>query len=279
MSGIPPQEDLPSQHISDVRDESTSSKPFRFLDLPLELRNEIYTHLFVQPEPISCFRTWFTTAPRHLRRLAKEKAPDCCGKNYACTHYDVRLRPRTSLLRVCRQVSEEALDVLYGRNAFRVDLESTARFLKFFTVGERNLRRVRDLMLCAFTEFYSYCIARPGELQWEFFRPAAKEARFWKALLQGLRSLLFVMKIPIWGHHGAWPVWVGQLEGVLGFVGENVDEATVVTVDDNYSMFLCEAVDRCFKKGLKRVRSLEGDRYYYKTRFDPENITEPLTSN
>ncbi|KAI1209407.1 uncharacterized protein F4807DRAFT_92628 [Annulohypoxylon truncatum] len=271
MAEVTAEEDTPCQ-------ESISSRPFRFLDLPLELRNEIYAHLFLQPEPIDCFRKWFTTAPRHLRRRANEKAPDCCGLNYGCAHYDARLRPRTNVLRACRQVSEEALDVLYARNAFCVELESTARFLKFFSIGEANLRRIQLLTLSASTAYDQYRIARPWETQCQFFRAATSEAPLWAALLNGLTTLLFVMKIPTWGWHGAWPVWVAQLEGVLGFVGEHVDEGTEVMIDDNYSMYLCEAVDRCFKKGFRRVRTKEGDGYYWKIRFDPDNITEPLTT-
>ncbi|KAI1417100.1 hypothetical protein F5Y13DRAFT_177478 [Hypoxylon sp. FL1857] len=269
-------QELPSpQH---TRNDSCSD-PIGFLDLPLELRNEVYEYLFLYDAPIFTFRIWFTTKMRHIRRLTKENAPDCCGKNWGCSHYDARLRPLTGILRTCPQVSEEALEVLYTRNTFLVTLESTSRFLNFFTIGESNLRRIRHLQISAHTDFYAYSIARPGDVQWQFFRPAADEAPQWRALLDGLKTLQFVMKVPIWGHHRAWPVWVGQLERVIGFVGEHVGEETDVTIDDNYSMYLCEAVDRCFKKPFRRVRTQDGDRYYYKTRFDPENITGPVASN
>ncbi|KAI2783411.1 hypothetical protein F4815DRAFT_349886 [Daldinia loculata] len=274
MTGMIVQEGLPPEHAS-----GGSSGLFRLLDLPLELRNEIYAHLLVQTEPVDCSRVWFSTAARRLRRLAKENAPDCCSQNYACTHYDARLRPRTGLLRACRQVSNEALEVLYTQSVFRVDLESRSKFLRFFTIGEANLRRVRHLRLSAFTAYYSYRIAGPGEKQWQFFRPVALDAAFWTALLEGLLTLEFIMKVPTWGHHSGWPVWVGQLETVLSFVGERIDEGTDVTIDDNYSMFLCEAVDRCFRKPFRRVRTKEGDAYYYRTRFDPDNITGPVASD
>ncbi|OTA82298.1 hypothetical protein M434DRAFT_401058 [Hypoxylon sp. CO27-5] len=252
--------------------------PTGFLDLPLELRNEIYSYLFLYDGPIWTFRIWFTTAKRHIRRLTKENAPDCCGKNWGCSHYDARLRPLTGILRTCRQISEEALEILYTQNTFHVSLENSSRFLNFFTIGEKNLRRVRYLQLSAYTYYYAYCVAHP-ELQWELFRPAANEASQWRALLEGLRTLEFVMKVPTWGHHSGWSVWVAQLETVMGFIGEHVSEETDVTIDDNYSMYLCEAVDRCFKKPFRRVRTLEGDRYYYKTRYDPENITGPVASD
>ncbi|KAI1100701.1 hypothetical protein F4804DRAFT_348285 [Jackrogersella minutella] len=247
---------------------STTQKvsPLKLLDLPLELRNEIYALLFVQADPIACFRIWFTTAPRHLRRLAKKNAPDCCGMNHGCTHYDMRLRPRTGILRACRQVSEEALESLYKWNVFCVDIERTSRFLKLFTIGQQNLSRILQLRLTAWTSYFSYCIARPGERQWEFFRAAALEPRQWAALLEGLQMLEFVLKAAIWGFHGWWPVWVKELEKVLSFVGENVDAEM-------------DAVDRCFKKSFRRVRTKDGDAYYYKTRFDPENITAPVASD
>ncbi|OTB02469.1 hypothetical protein M426DRAFT_13445 [Hypoxylon sp. CI-4A] len=267
-------------HIS-TRSNSDDSftRPFRFLDLPIELRDEIYTLLYVYPHQIDCTRVWFTTAARHLRRLAKENAPDCCGQKYGCAHYDKRLRPLTGLLRTCRQVNEEALEIMYKRNVFHVELNNRNTFLRFFTIGERNLQRVRHLHLVAYTHYYSYHIAGPGEKQWQFFRPAILDAAQWSALVAELTTLKFLVKIPIWGHYRGWPVWVGQLETVLSFIGEHVDDGTDVIIDDNYSMFLCEAVDRCFKKGFRRVKTAEGDRYYYKTRFDPENLTEPVASD
>ncbi|KAI4870007.1 hypothetical protein F4820DRAFT_317479 [Hypoxylon rubiginosum] len=265
---------------SPQQERACDTSHFRFLDLPLELRQEVYAHLLVQESPIQCSRVWFTTAARHLRRLAREGAVDCCDQNFGCAHYDTRLRPRTGILRACRQTSDEALDVMYAGSTFRVALESRSAFLRFFAaVGAANLRRVRRLALVASTHYYSYRISGPGEEQWQFFRPAALDADAWAALLGGLVSLEFVMLVPIWGHHSGWPVWVEQLETVLGFVGEHVDEETDVTVDDNYSMFLCEAVDRCFTKPFRRVRTKEGDSYYYKTRFDPENITGPIESD
>ncbi|KAI1776824.1 hypothetical protein F4818DRAFT_411911 [Hypoxylon cercidicola] len=275
MAESPAPKDSPSG-----KDHASDTTPFRFLDLPLELRNAVYAHLLVQEAPIVCSRVWFTTAARHLRRLAKEKAVDCCGRNFGCAHWDARLRPRTGILRASRQVGDEALDVLYGRNTFDVALESRSVFLRFFTaVGEDNLRRVRRLKLGASTHYYSYYIAGPGEKQWQFFRPAVADRGAWTALLEGLVELEFVMLVPIWGHHRCWPVWVEQLETVLSFVGEHVDAGTDVTVDDNYSMFLCEAVDRCFPKPFRRVKTQQGDSYYYKTRFDPENITGPVASD
>lgn len=71
----------------------------------------------------------------------------------------------------------------------------------------------------------------PGEPQGRFFVPAAEHAAQWGALL----------------------------ETVLSFVGGNLGEGTDVRVDDNYSVFLCEAVRRCFTEPFRRVRTKEDD--------------------
>lgn len=66
------------------------------------------------------------------------------------------------------------------------------------------------------------------------------------------------------------------LEHVLRTIGDAVPENAEVTVDDNRSLFLCDAVDRCFsgrKKGFRRARLPEGDAHYNKKgRFDPDDV-------
>ncbi|KAI1386825.1 uncharacterized protein F4822DRAFT_431693 [Hypoxylon trugodes] len=274
MDEVEVRANLPTQNTS----HENGNGVFRFFDLPLELRNEVYSYLLVQPKPVQVVRLYFTTTWRKLQRLKEEGAPDCCGKNYICAHYDAKLRPYTNILRACKQASEEALDILYGRNTFRMVLESREKFRRLFAVGERNLRRVRYLKIVAVTTYWMYQVISLDEERY-FFRPAAEDAVSWSALVGGLASLECVLKLPISNSRYGWLKWVGQLETVIGFIGEHVDEETEVIVDDNYSIFLCEAVDRSFIKGFERVKTAEGDSYYWKTRFDPENVTGPVASD
>ncbi|KAL7627874.1 hypothetical protein AAE478_002069 [Parahypoxylon ruwenzoriense] len=154
------------------------------------------------------------------------------------------------------------------------------RYLRFFgAVGEHSLRRVRHLELRAWTTYYGHHTAGEGEQQWQFFRPAAPDVAAWAALLHRLADLRCTFMVPKWGYHAGLPVCVGQPEKVLEFLWENVDENTEVTTDDNYSMSLCEAVDKCFLKEFRRVRTPQDDSYYYyRKRFDPENLEEPIGS-
>ncbi|KAK8017691.1 hypothetical protein PG993_014017 [Apiospora rasikravindrae] len=270
-----------------------------FLGLPREIRDRIYEYLFVQPKDIDCYRVWFTTSGRLRRQLAREGAdPDCCGwRDYGCgAHYEARLRPHgTALLRTCRRVHDEGTEVLYALNVFAVALEQRCVFLRLFNVGERNLRLVRHVKLTAYTDYHGYYITRDpddsrprgdghwGERPWEFFGGApaigddGARAAGWRALMGGdLKTLQLALLAPHWGHHRGWPVWVSQLEHVLGVVGDAVPEDADVAVDDNRSLFLCDAVDRCFssrKKGFRRASLPEGDAHYRgKVRFDPDDV-------
>lgn len=78
----------------------TESTPTGLLDIPLELRRQIYQYCLVRPSPLTVNCIWNDILP--------------VG--------DASVRHQKSLLLVCSQVSEEALDVLYGDNVFRFDL-------------------------------------------------------------------------------------------------------------------------------------------------------------
>ncbi|EMR70916.1 hypothetical protein UCREL1_2059 [Eutypa lata UCREL1] len=283
------------EHQPNANTTTTTS----FLDLPLELRNEVYAHLFVQDKPINCYKVWFTTAERHLRRLGREKNEDgsaahdenCCGvKRYGCAHYDKALRPLTGILRTCRAVGAEARDVLYGRNTFWLGVggsHETSPYLRLKTVGPDNLRRVRHLRAAFWCGRYAWYLAtRHPEERSALFRPPGDGdgdgAQLWAPLVDGLRSLVLILELPLSGLDDrlGWPVWVAHVEPLLRFLGERIDPGeTQVIVDDNYSPLLCEAVDRCLgRTGFRRARTPEGDVHYLGKRFDPGNLGEPVES-
>ena len=82
---------------------STVPKSPTFLSLPLEIRREIYLHLFLRPKSID------TNYGRFFPNSQREGYPN-------------GLR-NTSIFRVSKQISEESLDVFYRENVFVVKLQ------------------------------------------------------------------------------------------------------------------------------------------------------------
>ncbi|KAK4216278.1 hypothetical protein QBC37DRAFT_98373 [Rhypophila decipiens] len=100
---------------------------FRFLDLPAEIRLEIYRHVLITRTkdgslPITKLQ------PRHLRKPI-------------CTH-----TPRTSILSSCRLIYHEAVPILYQQTVFSFGLE--VEVLDFFhEVGRHNAKHIRHFKM------------------------------------------------------------------------------------------------------------------------------------
>jgi hypothetical protein len=77
------------------------------LDLPRELRDQIYRIALTDPNPFS------TYVFRYTWRREFESA----GAGHIPVHFNV------ALLRTCRQIHEEASSVLYGENTFLMMIE------------------------------------------------------------------------------------------------------------------------------------------------------------
>jgi hypothetical protein len=107
-----------------------------FLDLPRELRDVIYNHVFrvqgaiyiFSPESFSRISTSYTFSPNLPSRITVGKARIVRHGN------EGPIEPRTlgrvitlSMMRVCRQLHAECAPVLYGGNVFRIGPESEMR--------------------------------------------------------------------------------------------------------------------------------------------------------
>ena len=100
-------------------------KPFRFLDLPPELRNRVYEEILVSPH--TC------------------KIPSICGVHQSWTWLDPI---KENILTLSRQVRAEALSIYYGCNTFEAHIHRTdfAFFTGWLTaIGEENRLRLRKV--------------------------------------------------------------------------------------------------------------------------------------
>lgn len=173
---------------------------------------------------------------------------------------------KTGIFSVSRQISEEALNVLYGRNIFIVHIHNGAHrnLLKF---GTANIRRIRHLRI----------VAQPTGTC--FLEPMKFDSQLWVPLLTDLSQLCLVMQQPteVRCYHNApnleveMRVWVAWLEPILRYLAQNITETTSVGIDDNSLVETADVVQKCFRSGYKEVHTVTGDRIFKRGMFSWES--------
>ncbi|KAF5496805.1 hypothetical protein CGCS363_v008144 [Colletotrichum siamense] len=139
-----------------------SPRRLTLLDLPYELRLDIYELLLLSPEPVIV-----SSSRRQLRvkveppehQNAYLRAPRPTARTVPLTHR----RPHVEVLQTCRQINREATPVLYRQNDFVVGLKLCARGenkvdpLDLATFFPSLLRRSTILQLASIT-FRGACL-------------------------------------------------------------------------------------------------------------------------
>ena len=152
---------LPGQH-----------KTLSFLRLPSEIRNAIYRAVLLLPEPIELYPNLGVGSVEHLNSLVS-KLPDY--ESFTSSKLIDALKRRegslkvheffllqkdllhistdlaVGLLRTCRQIRDEALDIFYGDNSWKFSYDKDWHHLNRFllTIGPRARSRIRDLTVWA----------------------------------------------------------------------------------------------------------------------------------
>ncbi|KAK2062920.1 hypothetical protein LY76DRAFT_536098 [Colletotrichum caudatum] len=88
---------------------------FPLMKLPIEIRRKIYKEILVVKDPIRVRQGWSAVYPRNRPMVG------------------------TGILRACRQVRNEAVDVLYGENTFLYLLRETAKLPATKILGENEI--------------------------------------------------------------------------------------------------------------------------------------------
>jgi hypothetical protein len=179
---------------------------------------------------------------------------------------DIFPKRTTGILSVSRQISEEALNVLYGRNLFIVLVHGGAhdKLLKF---GTANIQRIRHLRLVA--QPMGICYPEPMKF----------DSRLWAPLLTNLRQLCLVVQQPLRarGYYNAPSLeedmreWVAWLEPILRYLAENITKTTIVGIDDNDLVKTGELVQKCFPSGYEKVQTVTGDKIFMRGEFSWES--------
>ena len=215
---------------------SSSRKPTGFLDLPVEIRLQVYRSCLVREYPVDVIG-YISIDRRVFPRLPVR------DKN-------------KSLLLVSKKIGLEALDVLYGENEFMVHLHDfreggPSDLREHFT--EANIRMMRKLQVFMRIRGASY--------------GRDLDSTIWSPILANLRTLSIVAQQPSAPHGmaiseqrmGGWIIW---LKGVLQYVAGQLSSSCAVEVDDNGGRQTSAVMRHCFPRGYKKVQTLLGDRVF-----------------
>jgi hypothetical protein len=164
---------------------------------------------------------------------------------------------KIGILSASRQISEEALNVLYGCNLFIVLIHGGAHD-KLLNFGTANIRRIRYLRLVA--QPMGICYPETMKI----------DSRLWVPLLTDLNRLCLVAQQPLraGGYYNAPSLeedmreWVAWLEPILRYLAKNITKTAMVEIDDNDLVETGELVQKYFPSGYKKVQTVTGDRIF-----------------
>lgn len=137
--------ELPSKSSTTQASSSALKKVTGFLDFPFELRLKIYRHYVPRRRLIYLSNNWKTyTPPKFIEGTwGRIERVDLDGRpieDWSAVPHG----KKSSIFRVCKQVSEEALEILYGENIFQVYLRV---YIRMFP--EAMWPRIKKLELMA----------------------------------------------------------------------------------------------------------------------------------
>jgi hypothetical protein len=211
------------------------TQPTGLLDIPLEIRLEIYRYSLIRREPIKL----------HFLKFL----PDRGGSK------------KHTVVLISRQLSEEALDVLYGENVFEVRLHyGSQRILNKFAPANRQ--RIRRLQL--FVHFNYISCTMPLSQSLHILRPTlASLTRLYIVALQPLLGATNCDNAPMLEQE--MHKWLTNCKAILEYVNQHVSSRATIEVDNNEKEETSELAKKCLSNGYRNVRTGFGDIFFRRT--------------
>jgi hypothetical protein len=155
-----------------------------------------------------------------------------------------------SIFLVSKQISNEALDILYGENIFKLRLNGEGEYFLKKNFAEGNRQRIRYLLLTAQPIGVSY---EPGRMP---------DNALWSSILLTLKGLRIVAEQPVEAllYYGAPSLeqdidhWVKWIKPFLQCFGQYLLRETIVQVDINGRAETRELVEECLPHGYQEIR-------------------------
>ncbi|RDL38617.1 uncharacterized protein BP5553_02957 [Venustampulla echinocandica] len=278
-----------TQEISDTKPENVEKlgappeaqppprvPPISLLQLPFEMRLQIYRHSIPRKRVVSSTFVFDEFCTRWY--LGEVDDHDCfdtkliSGGDMNESDYQGRKSKNgTTIFLLSKQISEEALDVLYGENIFRLPLDGAGQdWLKTFT--EANRRRIRYLLLTARPQLPLLVQLEQGL----WYLKHIPDNALLSSIVPRLKGLRIVDKEPIDipgyftddGRQKAIEKWVGKTRPFLGCIGQHLSSATVVEVESNNRPDINGLTKECLPNGFRYVLyPITGDSLFQTERF------------
>ncbi|THV52398.1 hypothetical protein BGAL_0080g00210 [Botrytis galanthina] len=214
------------------------------LRLPIEIRQMIYVQL-LKYRPMEIHFPYRPT--RDSRPLRIHTSPECEVYTGFSTHIllpECHIEKLTvGLLRVSQQISDEALDVLYGHNELTLLFYSPSWFNHSapFVLNAGNMKRIRDIhMICE----------RPILLKGY----SVLNLELWLPLLVNVRRFEIFVQNPFARSEYDAEKGIDWIEPLLTSVSEISGTRPRITVDDDErSTLMVNLVTKCFGAGYKNL--------------------------
>ncbi|TLD18887.1 C2H2 finger domain transcription factor [Venturia nashicola] len=214
--------------------ESSLQNPVRsFLDLPFELRREVYHHYFSH-------RAY---TPRHIRLHPQQQCLDSIA-----------------LLLVSKSVSEEALDILYGKALYQICLPGTsgARFKNYIT--NRNMQRIRKVQFQLFRD-KELCANNLGETQLDIRIDESVLARTTKLEVVAIAASWYSGRNPYCKEERK--NWLEWFEGLMVYTKSKASPTLRVELDNDDGEEATNTIAaRHFPNRFRNVQTDAGDYYF-----------------
>lgn len=251
------------------------------LRLPFEIRLQIYHHCIPRKRLVDVSNPYFSPERPSVDSTSTVEDGDSeydAVYSQDCTELDDQrlgsidywdsYKNKNSIFLLSRQISGEALDVLYGENVFKLHLHGEGEYYLKKNFVEANRQRMRYLLLTAGPRGVSYT---PGRIP---------DDSLWRSILPQLKLLRIVAEQPrkAGGYYNAptleqdMECWVNWIRPFLRCFGRHLLGQTVVEVDDDGQVETEALLKECLPGGYRKVQChVAGDLIFRRGRFSLES--------
>ncbi|KFX96662.1 hypothetical protein O988_05224 [Pseudogymnoascus sp. VKM F-3808] len=269
--------------------ERLRTPPTGLLRLPFEIRLQIYGYCIPQKRVIEVIQPYFDTSfedctlefEDNVHIVANPDMEFDPDSEYGASLQDRALDPedyaadyrgdywnhkknKSSVFLISKQISKEALDVLYGENMFMIHLHEKGEIL-LKNFSEANRQRMRYLLVTAEPRGVSYT---PGRMP---------DNALWCSVLPQLKMLRIVAEQPL--HYYNAPTleqdidcWLNWIRPFLQCFRRHLSKHTTVQIDGDGRLETMALIKECLPGGYREVRCrLAGDFIFKRGRFSWES--------